>query len=143
MKKIYFTKDLKLSLFSDFNIKTYNTLKSDFYNNYMKGETFFFIKSYETILTLENLKNKGFNEIISFSNIVFNLEEYDFDEPLIMNNNNKNKPNFPTIPFIAKSITYTIVDSGDTFYDLQDENNILTKITTEQIKEHKLVCHTL
>ena len=143
MPNIYFTKELQLSIFSDFNSDTYNTLKTDFYNSYMKGESYFFLNNYKTILNIDNLKNKGFNEIISFLEINFNLGLYNFDEPLVMNEKNKRKPNFPPLPFIAKSIVYTIIDSGDTFYDLQDDDGILIKVTSNDIKQHKLVCHIL
>ena len=143
MTDIYFTKELKLSIFSDFNSKTYNTLKTDFYKSYMKGESYFFLDNYKTILNISNLKNKGFNEIISFSEISFNTNLYNFDEPLVMNEKNKSKPNFPPLPFTAKSKVYTIIDSGDTFYDLQDDKGILIKVTSNDIKQHKLVCHIL
>lgn len=140
MSQIQFSKSLKLSLTLDFNKEVSDKLKNAFYKSYMEGYSWFFLKEYEYLFTIENLIGKGYNEVIAFSELSFDKSRYNFDEPMQMTDENKNKPNFPFIPFTAKSVIYNIENSGVNFYDLT-YNDKHIKITTEQINLYKLVGH--
>ena len=143
MQKMYFTKKLKLSIGSDFNSETYNTLKTDFYNIFMQNQQLFFLRNYEDALSIQNLKSKGYNEIITFESIMFDEELYDYDKPIQIEDKYKNKPNFPFLPFIAKSVIYDVINFDDNSFDLKDEDGNLITITEEQINQYKWVYHKL
>lgn len=101
---------MQLSIWKDFKSEIHSKLKEDFEKEY-NNSCWFFIKNYSDVLIIDNLKGKINDAKIEFSEIYFDVDSdnFDFDTPLEITNKNYKKPNFPKIPFIAKSIVYDVV----------------------------------